>query len=69
VLCVCGTTTTNLQDLGERLHDPGVLVAVRLHRVDESDLRLGARTKRLDDRREALRSFTNGHGSAVVYSG
>jgi hypothetical protein len=47
---------TNLQDLRECLHDPRVLVAVRLHGVDERDLRLGARTERLDDRREALRN-------------
>ena len=46
---------TNLQDLRERLHDPGVLVAIRLHGVDEGDLRLGARTERFNDRREALR--------------
>ena len=47
---------TNLQDLRERLHDPRVLIAVRLHGVDERDLRLGARTERLDDRSEALRN-------------
>jgi len=46
---------TNLQDLRECLHDPCVLIAVRLHGVDERNLRLGAGTERLDDRSEALR--------------
>jgi hypothetical protein len=46
---------TNLQDLRERLHDPRVLVAVRLHGVDKGDLRLGARTERFNNRCEALR--------------
>jgi len=45
---------TNLQDLRECLHDPRVLIAVRLHSVDERDLRLWAWTERFDDRREAL---------------
>jgi hypothetical protein len=47
---------TNLQDLRECLHDPRVFIAVRLHGVDKRDLRLGARTERLNDRREALRN-------------
>jgi hypothetical protein len=46
---------TNLQDLREGLHDPRVLIAVRLHGVDERDLRLWTWTERLDDRSEALR--------------
>ena len=45
---------TNLQDLRECLHDPCILIAVRLHGVDKRDLRLGAWAERLDDRREAL---------------
>ncbi len=47
---------TNLQDLWECLHNPRILVAVRLHGIYERDLRLGAWTEWLDDRREALRS-------------
>ncbi len=47
---------TNLQDLRECLHDPRVLIAVRLHGIDERDFCLGAWTERLDDRREALRN-------------
>lgn len=45
---------TNLQDLWECLHDPRVLIAVRLHGVDKRDLRFRARTEGLDDGREAL---------------
>ena len=53
---------TNLQNLRERLHDPRVLVAVRLHGVDEGDLRLGAWTEWLDNRCEALRSVQTVNG-------
>ena len=47
---------TNLQDLRERLHDPRILITVRLHGVDERDLRFGARTEWFDDGSEALRN-------------
>lgn len=64
---------TDLQDLRERLHDPRVLVAVRLHGVDEGDFRLGARTERFNDRCEALRGsrvswLTVGNGGQMAGS-
>jgi hypothetical protein len=46
----------------ECLHDLRVLIAVRLHGIDERDLRLGAWTERFDNRHEALCNIQMANG-------
>jgi len=46
---------SNLQQLRESFHNPGILVAVYLYRVDERNLRLWVVAERFENFRESLK--------------
>lgn len=54
-----------LQDLGERFHNPGILITIHLDHVDKRHLSLCAFAERFENSRKFLRAINNPEGSGM----